>query len=101
MERRGSRMESEGRGKVKGVRRVPLTVWVIGGVVAVHVLFFWWAADKHFLPKARYVPPPLVPNFAARRSVTVDPQTGEATTREDFVVSTRLATPRPSRSPQR
>ena len=96
-------MKAEGRRqKVEdGGVRVPLAAWVVGGVVAVHVLFFWWAADKHFLPKARFMPPLPTPNFAAGRSVTTNPQTGEVTTREDFVVSTTLATPVPSRTPAR
>ena len=79
--------------------RVPLAAWVVGAVVGVHLLFFWWAADKHFLPKTRYVPPLPTPNFAARRNVTTDPQTGEVTTRSDFVVSTTLATPKPGTRP--
>ena len=79
---------------------MPLAVWVAGVVVAGHVLFFWMVADKHFLPKTRYVTPPPPPNFAARRTVTTAPQTGEVTTRNDFVVSTTLATPRPTKQPK-
>ncbi len=76
------------------VSRVPLPVWVIGAVVAVHALAFWLLADKHFLPKARYLPPPTpAVNFAAGDRSSVDPQTGETTTERQFTVSTRLATP--------
>ena len=81
--------------------RVPLAVWIVVGVVVVHLLFFWVVSDKHFLPKTRYVPPAPTPNFGARRSTTVDPQTGEITTRSEFVVSTKLATPPPAASPQK
>ena len=87
-------MKNQGQ-TATGKRRVPLAVWVVGGVFVVHALFFWWVADKHFLPRTRYIPPPPTPNFAARHTVTVDPQTGETTTRSDFVVSTTLATPVP------
>ena len=83
--------------------RVPLPVWIVAGVVALHLLFFWLVADKHYLPKARYIPPVPTPNFAARRTTTVDPQTGEVTMRSDFVISTKFATPpstvRPTASP--
>ena len=48
------------------VSKVPLPVWIIGAVVAVHALAFWLLEDKHFLPKARYLPPPTpAVNFAA------------------------------------
>lgn len=76
--------------------RVPLAVWIILAVVGAHLAFFWAVSDKHFLPRTRYVPPPPTPNFGARRTESVDPQTGERTTRTDFVVSTQLATPLPS-----
>lgn len=78
------------------MRRVPVAVWVVLGVVAAHLLFFWVVADKHFLPKTRYIAPAPTPNFGARRSTSVDPQTGEVTTHEEFVVSTRLVKPPPA-----
>ena len=60
------------------VSRVPLSVWIIGAVVAVHALAFWLLADKHFLPKTRYLPPPTpAVNFAAGDRSSIDPQTGE------------------------
>ena len=74
---------------------VPLPVWVVGTAVTIHLLFFWAVSDKHFLFKARYVPPAPTPNFGARETITVDPRTGETVTRRDFMVSTRLATPPP------
>ncbi len=77
-------------------RRVPLAVWIVLAVVAFHLVFFWVVSNKHFLPKARYVAPAPTPNFGARQTVSTDPQTGEVTTRRDFVVSTTLATPRPT-----
>ncbi len=81
------------------VGKVPLPVWIIGAVVGVHALAFWLLADKHFLPKARYLPPPTpAVNFAAGDRSSVDPQTGEMTTERQFTVSTRLATP-PSPTP--
>ncbi len=50
-----------------------------------------WLADKHFLPKARYLPPPTpAVNFGAAGRSSVDPQTGEITTERQFTVSTRL-----------
>ena len=77
--------------------KVPLPVWVVGAVVAVHALAFWLLADKHFLPKTRYLPPPTpAVNFAAGDRSSVDPQTGETTTERQFTVSTRLATPPPT-----
>lgn len=75
------------------MKRVPLAVWIVLGVVAVHALFFWAVSDKHFLPKARYVPPPPTPNFASGAHRSVDPQTGETTTERQFQVSTQLVTP--------
>ena len=81
--------------------RVPLAVWIVLDVVSVHMLFFWAVSNKHFLPKTRYVAPAPTPNFGARRSTTVDPQTGEVTTRSEFVVSTKLATPPPVASPRK
>ena len=84
------------------LRRVPLAVWIVLGVVAVHVLLFWAVSDKHFLPKARYVPPAPTPNFGTGEHRSVDPQTGEATTERQFQVSTVLATPpkvKPKSSP--
>ena len=79
--------------------RIPLPVWIVAGVVAVHLLFFWWVADKHYLPKTRHIAPAPTPNFAVRRTTTLDPQTGEVITRNDFVVSTKLATPPPTVRP--
>ena len=81
-------------------RRVPLAVWIVLGVVAAHLLFFWAVSDKGFLPKARYVPPPPTPNFGAGERRSVDPQTGETTTERQFQVSTRLATPPVGPSPR-
>ena len=80
-------------------RRVPLAGWIVPGVVAIHLWFFWAVSDKHFLPKARYVPPPPTPNFGTGEHRSVDPQTGETTTERQFQVSTVLATPAPRRSP--
>ncbi len=77
------------------LRRVPLAVWIVLGVVAIHVLFFWAVSDKRFLPKARYVPPPPTPNFGAAERRSVDAQSGETTTERQFQVSTQLATPKP------
>ena len=77
-------------------RKVPLAAWIIGGVVGVHLLAFWLLADKHFLPKARYLPPPTpAVNFAAGAHASVDPQTGAVTTEQEFTVSTLLVTPPP------
>ncbi len=87
---------------MNSARRVPWLVWIILGVAAVHALAFWWLADKRFLPKAPYVPPPTpAVNFgAATRRSGVDPRTGEITTEQDFTVSTHLATPpRPTPPP--
>ena len=82
--------------KFPSARKVPLPVWVVGAVVVVHALAFWLLADKHFLPKARYLPPPTPEvNFAAGDRSSVDPQTGETTTERQFTVSTRMATPPP------
>ena len=75
--------------------RVPLAVWIVLAVVAFHALAFWVLADKHFLPKARYIPPVPPTNFGARQQTMVDPQTGEVTTETDYVVSTHLASPAP------
>ena len=86
------------RAAVAAPRRppVPLAVWIVLAVVAFHALAFWVLADKHFLPKTRYVPPPPPPvNFGARRQTSVDPRTGEVTTVSEYVVSTRLASPTP------
>lgn len=82
------------------LRRIPLAGWIVLGVVAIHVLFFWAVSDKHFLPKTRYVPPAPTPNFGAGEQRSVDPQTGAATTERQFQVSTQLATPRPKASPE-
>ena len=79
--------------------RVPLPVWIVLGVVLTHVLFLWLVADKHYLPEARYVPPPPTPNFAGGTVRSVDPRTGEGTTESQFVVSTVLAPPRAKPSP--
>ena len=77
-------------------QRVPVAGWVIAAVAVGHGLFFWLVEDAHFMPKTGpYSPPPLPPNFGARRTATVDPQTGETTTETLFVVSTQLATPTP------
>ena len=82
-------------------RRVPLAAWVIAAVAAGHGLFFWLVADGHFMPKVGlYSPPPSPPNFGARRTTTVDPQTGETTTETLFVVSTQLVTPTPVETPR-
>ena len=75
------------------LRRVPLAVLIVVGVVVVHGLLFWAVSDKHFLPKARYVPPAPTPNFGTGEHRSVDPQTGETTTERQFQVSTVLATP--------
>lgn len=78
-------------------RRVPVAGWVLAGVAVGHGLFFWLVEDKHFMPPVgEYSPPPPPPNFGARRTTTVDPQTGETTTETLFVVSTQLATPTPA-----
>ncbi len=69
---------------------MPLIAWVVTGVAAVHLAAFWFLAGKHFLPKVQHVPPPSA-NFASgKRTLRVDPVTGEKTTETDFVVSTRL-----------
>ena len=75
--------------------RVPLAVWIVLAVVAFHALAFWMLADKHFLPKTRYIPPPPPANFGARQQTSVDPRTGEVTTESEYVVSTHLASPTP------
>ncbi len=72
-----------------------MAVWIVLGVVGVHLLFFWAVSNRHFLPKTRYVPPAPTPNFGSRQTVTVDPQTGERTVKSEFVVSTKLVTPVP------
>ena len=78
-------------------RRVPVAGWVAAAVVLGHAGFFWLIAGDHFLPLVGpYSPPPSPPNFGARTTTTVDPQTGEATTETLFVVSTQLATPTPA-----
>ena len=78
-------------------RRVPAAGWVIAVVALGHGLFFWLVADRHFMPPVGpYSPPPLPPNFGARTTTTVDPQTGATTKETLFVVSTQLATPTPS-----
>lgn len=81
-------------------RRVPLAVWIVLAVVAIHVVFFWAVSDKHFLPRTRYVPPAPTPNFGTGETRSVDPRTGETTTERQFQVSTRLATPKPRVSPR-
>ena len=75
--------------------RVPLAVWIVLAVVAFHALAFWVLADKHFLPRTRYIPPPPPANFGARQQTSVDPRTSEVTTESEYVVSTRLASPTP------
>ena len=77
---------------------VPLAVWIVLAVVAFHALAFWVLADKHFLPKTRYIPPLPPANFGARQQTRVDPRTGEVTTESEYVVSTRLASPTPQGS---
>ncbi len=72
-----------------------MAVWIVLAVIVVHGLFFWAVSDKHFLPKARYVPPPPTPNFGTGEQRSADPQTGEVTTERQFQVSTQLATPKP------
>lgn len=74
--------------------RLPL----IAGVIAVHLAALWWLADKHFLPKVPRAAPRPPANFAAgKRTLAVDPVTGEKVTETDFVVSTRLqASPSPA-----
>ena len=79
--------------------RVPLAVWVILGVAAAHVLFFWVVADKHFLPEAPHVPAAPPVNFAAREQTSLDPVTGETVTEQQFVISRHVATPTPSPRP--
>ena len=74
---------------------MPLAVWIVLAVVACHALAFWVLADKHFLPKTRYVPPLPPANFGARQQTSVDPRTGEVTTESEYVVSTHLASPTP------
>ena len=76
--------------------RVPLAVWIVLAVVAFHALAFWMLADKHFLPKTRYIAPLPPANFGARQQTSVDPRTGEVTTESEYVVSTRLASPTPA-----
>ena len=75
--------------------QVPLAVWIVLAVVAFHALAFWVLADKHFLPKIRYIPPLPPANFGARQQIRVDPRTGEVTTESEYVVSTHLASPTP------
>jgi hypothetical protein len=75
---------------------VPVLAWIVLAVVALHGIAFWLLADRHYLPPARYIPPPPAPNFAARRQTRIDPRTGEITTETEYVVSTHLASPRPS-----
>lgn len=78
---------------------MPVAVWVIAAVAAGHGLFFWLVANKLFMPKVgEYSPPPSPPNFGARRTTTVDPQTGETTTETLFVVGTQLTTPTPEKT---
>ena len=82
-------------------RRVPVAGWVVAAVALGHGLFFWFVANSHFmLPVGPYSPPPSPPNFGARTTTTVDPQTGETTTETLFVVSTQLATPTPVPGPR-
>ena len=57
---------------------------------------FWVLADKHFLPKTPYIPPPPPANFGARQQTRIDPESGEVTTESEYVVSTHLASPAPS-----
>ena len=80
--------------------RVPLLVWIVLGVAAVHACVFWLVADKHFLPRTPYLPPPTpAVNFgAATRRSGIDPRTGEVTTEQQFTVSTQLVTPPPRRA---
>lgn len=79
--------------------RLPLAVWIILGVAAAHALFFWAVADKHFLPRTAYLPPPPPVNFAAREHVSLEPSTGQTVTERQFVVSTHLSGPLPSPPP--
>ena len=80
------------------MRRVPLLAWIALGVVGAHLLVFWMLADKHYLPKVRYLPPEQPPTFELRRQAGLDARTGEPVNRSDFTVSTRLATPPPKRN---
>ena len=86
------------------LRRVPLLAWIAAGVIVAHALFFYLVAHSHFLPNARYVPPPTpAVNFGVSAGpATLDPRTGEVVTEHDFTVSTRLATvpPSPTVAPQ-
>ena len=84
---------------MKGAR-IPLAAWVIAGVVGVHLLAFWFWADKHFLPKVRRVAPRPPANFSAgERAAGIDPATGEPVVERDYVVSTQLRQPPPSVTP--
>ncbi len=81
------------------LRRVPVAGWVIAAVALGHGLFFWLVEDAHFTPKVGpYSPPPPAANFGARRTTSVDPQTGETRTETLFVVSTELASPAPAKT---
>ncbi len=73
-----------------------MAAWVVAAVAAGHGLFFWLVENKQFMPDVGgYSPPPSPPNFGSRKTTTVDPRTGEATTETLFVVSTQLVTPTP------
>ena len=91
----GSPASPPGRAAAPRGARVPAAVWIVLTVVVFHALAFWVLADKHFLPKTRYIPPLPPANFGARQQTSVDPRTGEVTTETEYVVSTRLASPMP------
>jgi hypothetical protein len=68
-----------------------MIVWIVAGVIVLHVAAFFVFGRMRALPKARYIPPP---NFGYREEVYEDPKTGDRTIYREFRVSTKLAEPK-------
>ena len=65
-------------------------IYIVLGVIALHVAGFFVLRNVRPLPKYKAGPVPLKRNFKSYERVEVDPSTGEKTIYRDIEVSTRL-----------
>jgi hypothetical protein len=69
---------------------------IVGAVIAVHALVFYFIAGLSPLPKVPYVPPD---NFSLGWAKFTDPATHQKMIYQEFTVSTQIEKPEPAGTP--